>query len=84
MWFSNSSLVIVSSAHIPLLATLETILWEALSGLQCQSSSRTFLTSYLLAFFVFSMLVRDEDLVSEAILEWCLDAQQDEKNFFPN
>ena len=39
-----------------------------------------FLASSSLALLLFSLLVRDEGLVSEAILEGCSDSQKDRNN----
>ena len=79
MRFGDSFLVMVNSLSISLLASLDNILWEVSSGFQSQSSSRTYLRSSFLAVLIFSLMVRDEDLVSESILEWCSDAHQDGK-----
>ena len=84
MRFSNLSIAIVNSQSITLLATLDTILWKVSSGLQSHNLSRGLLRSSLLDVLLFSLLVIDEYLESEAILEWCSDAQQDGQNIVLN
>ena len=81
MKFSDSSLGILSSLSSPFSATLDTIVSKVSSSLQFQSSSRTYLRSSFLAVL---LLVRDEDLVSESILKWRSDAQQDGQNVVLN
>ena len=78
--FSNSSLVMLNRVTLPFLDVLDTNLWKVSPGSQCQSSSRMCLEYSSLDSLRFSLLVRNEHLVSEAVLEWFLDAQKDESN----